>query len=282
MSHQVDFSAFQEKTQPGTEVKQVIGVASGKGGVGKSTVTALLAAAAVKKGLRTAILDADITGPSIPAMFGITERPGMAEDGCLIPPMLGADEISRTLLPGDAASSKNSASAGSLKVMSMSFLLDNPTDGVLWRGPMIAGVVKQFWTEVHWGEIDVMFVDMPPGTGDVPLTVYQSFPIRSVVLVTTPQTLVRGIVEKAMDMTKKMLVPIAGVVENMAYFTCPDCGKKHELFGPSGLPAFQEEFRIKNTLQLGMNPKLAEMADSGSLINADVTDVEPFLEKIMK
>ncbi len=262
MFHQVDFSAFQEKTQPGTEVKQVIGVASGKGGVGKSTVTALLAAAAAKKGLRTAILDADITGPSIPAMFGITERPGMAEDGCLIPPMFEAD--------------------GSLKVMSMSFLLDNPTDGVLWRGPMIAGVVKQFWTEVHWGEIDVMFVDMPPGTGDVPLTVYQSFPIRSVVLVTTPQTLVRGIVEKAMDMTKKMLVPIAGVVENMAYFTCPDCGKKHELFGPSGLPAFREEFRIKNTLQLGMNPKLAEMADSGSLINADVTDVEPFLDKIMK
>ena len=259
MAHQVDFSAFQEKTKPGTEVKQVIGVASGKGGVGKSMVTALLAVAAAKKGLRTAILDADITGPSIPGMFGLEGRPEVAEDGGLLPLV----------------------SAGGIRVMSMNFLLDRVQDSVIWRGPMIAGVVKQFWTEVHWGEIDVMFVDMPPGTGDVPLTVYQSIPVKSTVMVTTPQTLVRGIVEKAVDMTKKMLVPLSGLVENMAYYTCPDCGKRHDLFGPARGRELAGQYGIPAYLALGMDPGLTGLADSGRIEEADDSAVMPFLEQIM-
>ncbi|HAT83255.1 MAG TPA: ATP-binding protein [Eubacterium sp.] len=254
----MDFSAFQEKTKPGTEVKQVIGVASGKGGVGKSMVTALLAVAAAKKGLRTAILDADITGPSIPGMFGLEGRPEVAEDGGLLPLV----------------------SAGGIRVMSMNFLLDRVQDSVIWRGPMIAGVVKQFWTEVHWGEIDVMFVDMPPGTGDVPLTVYQSLPLDGIIIVTSPQQLVEMIVEKAYNMAALMNVPVLGIVENMSYFQCPDCGKKHQIFGESRIDEVAKAHGIPNVVKLPMDPAVARACDDGVIETYVSRDMDELAAKL--
>ena len=187
-----------------SRVNRVIGVVSGKGGVGKSLVTSLLACAVQQAGKQTAILDADITGPSIPRMFGAQE------------PALGNDE--GLLFPAQSQSG--------VRLMSINLLLDEDTAPVIWRGPVIAGVVKQFWTDVIWGEVDYMFVDMPPGTGDVPLTVFQSLPVDAIVVVTTPQSLVSMIVEKAVNMASMMQVPVLGVVENMSYAKCPDCGKE--------------------------------------------------------
>ncbi|MBQ1501539.1 MAG: Mrp/NBP35 family ATP-binding protein [Firmicutes bacterium] len=232
------------KVMPGAgrRIKHVIGVVSGKGGVGKSMVTSMLAVEMNRRGYKTAVLDADITGPSIPRIFGIK---GKAEyDGSYFYPIESRDGI---------------------KVMSINLLLDKDTDAVLWRGPVIAGVVKQFWAETDWEDLDYMFVDMPPGTGDVPLTVFQTLPLDGVVLVTSPQQLVGMIVEKAAVMAAKMYVPILAIVENMSYFTCPDCGKQYHIFGESHLDEISAAHGIELTAAMPIDPSYAQAADSGSI-----------------
>ena len=221
-------------------IKNVIAVVSGKGGVGKSMVTSMLAVLAQRKGLGSAVLDADITGPSIPKAFGITERAQGSEIG-IIP-----------------AQTKKG-----IQVMSVNLLLENETDPVVWRGPVIAGTVKQFWTDVIWNDVDFMFVDMPPGTGDVPLTVFQSIPIKGIVVVTSPQGLVSMIVEKAVNMAKMMNIPVLGLVENMSYFECPDCKKRHSIYGESHLEEIAAKHGIKNIARLPIDPELAKVSDSG-------------------
>ena len=223
-----------------SSIKNVIAVVSGKGGVGKSMVTSMLAVLAQRKGLGTAVLDADITGPSIPKAFGITERAVGSEIG-IIP-----------------AQTKKG-----IQVMSVNLLLENETDPVVWRGPVIAGTVKQFWTDVIWNDVDFMFVDMPPGTGDVPLTVFQSIPIKGIVVVTSPQELVSMIVEKAVKMAKMMNIPVLGLVENMSYFECPDCKKRHSIYGESHLEEIAAKHGIKNIARLPIDPELAKVSDSG-------------------
>ena len=224
----------------GTNIKKVIAVVSGKGGVGKSMVTSMLAVLASRKGYKTAILDADITGPSIPKSFGFKGR-AMADDNGLIP-----------------AETKTG-----IKLMSLNMLLENETDPVVWRGPIIAGTVKQFWTDVQWGDVDFMFVDCPPGTGDVPLTVFQSLPIDGIVVVTSPQELVSMIVGKAVHMAEAMNIPVLGLVENMSYFECPDCGKKHEVFGKSHAEETAATYGIANVARLPLDPTLAAGVDAG-------------------
>ena len=223
-----------------SSIKNVIAVVSGKGGVGKSMVTSMLAVLAQRKGLGTAVLDADITGPSIPKAFGITERAVGSEIG-IIP-----------------AQTKKG-----IQVMSVNLLLENETDPVVWRGPVIAGTVKQFWTDVIWNDVDFMFVDMPPGTGDVPLTVFQSIPIKGIVVVTSPQELVSMIVEKAVKMAKMMNIPVLGLVENMSYFECPDCKKRHSIYGESHLEEIAAKHGIKHIARLPIDPELAKVSDSG-------------------
>ena len=225
-------------------VKKVIAVVSGKGGVGKSTVTSMLAVAMARKGKRVGVLDADITGPSAPTAFGVTECQGATEEG-LYPAL----------------------SRGGIQVMSINLLLDDSTAPVVWRGPVIAGAVKQFWTDVLWGDVDYMFVDMPPGTGDVPLTVFQSLPLDGIVIVTSPQELVSMIVAKAVNMANMMDIPVLGIVENMAYFECPDCGKRHAIFGDSHVQAIAEQYGIPSIAQMPIDPKLAELADDGEIEN---------------
>ena len=234
--------SFIEKLGEGSSVKKVIGIVSGKGGVGKSLVTGLMASAFAKKGLHTAVLDADITGPSIPKMFGITERATGTDKG-LIPVR----------------------SKGGVDVMSINLLLENPSDPVIWRGPVIAGVVKQFWNEVIWNDVDYMFVDMPPGTGDVPLTVFQSIPVDGVIIVTSPQDLVKMIVGKAVGMAHLMNIPILGIVENMSYVECPDCGKKINLYGESHTAEAAAEYGLKVLGSLPVDPAIAQSCDSGNI-----------------
>lgn len=229
-----------------SNIKKVIGVVSGKGGVGKSLVTALMAAGIRKNGAKTAVLDADITGPSIPKIFGITDRATGSEDG-IIPP-----------------SSKNGT-----EIMSVNLLLEDETTPVVWRGPVIAGTVKQFWSEVVWGDIDYMFVDMPPGTGDVPLTVFQSLPVDGIIVVTSPQELVSMIVGKAVKMAQMMNIPILGVVENMSYLECPDCGKKISVFGESKLDSVADEYGIKILGKIPIDPMIASKCDSGCVEDVD-------------
>ena len=228
------------KLNPKSNVKKVIAVVSGKGGVGKSTVTATLAVAMAREGKRTAILDADITGPSAPTAFGVTECQGATEEG-LYPAL----------------------SRSGIQIMSINLLLDNPNDPVVWRGPVIAGAVKQFWSDVIWEDVDYMFVDMPPGTGDVPLTVFQSLPIDGVVIVTTPQDLVSMIVSKAVKMANMMHKPVLGLVENYSYLECPDCGKKINVFGKSHVDEVAAEFGIPVLARLPINPTVAEAFDAG-------------------
>ena len=223
-------------------VKKVIAVVSGKGGVGKSMVTSLLAVNSAKNGLKTAIMDADITGPSIPKSFGLKEKAKCDEEGTVIYP-----EVTK----------------GGIKVMSMNLLMDNETDPVIWRGPVIASAVKEFWENVKWGDIDCMFVDCPPGTGDVPLTVFQSLPVAGIVVVTSPQELVSMIVEKAVKMANMMNVPILGLVENMSYFVCPDCGKKHNIFGESHIDEIAERYNTKVLAKLPIDSDLAKCVDDG-------------------
>ena len=225
-----------------SSVKRVIAVVSGKGGVGKSTVTASLAVAMARKGRKVAILDADITGPSIPTAFGIHQK---AE--------------------GTDAGIDPAVTAGGIKLMSLNLLTANETDPVIWRGPIIANVVTQFWTDVVWGDVDYMFVDMPPGTGDVPLTVFQSLPVDGVVVVTSPQDLVSMIVTKAVKMAEMMNIPILGVVENYSYFQCPDCGKQHAIFGESKVEEVAAGLGLKVLAKLPIDPALAAACDQGQV-----------------
>lgn len=241
-SRQMSPEDFLEAPNPLSSIKKVIGVVSGKGGVGKSLVTGLLAVLMNRAGHKSAILDADITGPSVPRMFGINGRATACEQGLL--PM---------------------QSKTGIDVMSVNLLLENTTDPVIWRGPIIAGTVKQFWTDVIWEDVDYMFVDMPPGTGDVPLTVFQSIPLDGIIIVTSPQELVSMIVAKAAKMAQMMNVPILGLVENMSYVECPDCGKHIPVFGESHLEETAKEFGISHTARLPISPKLAAACDKGML-----------------
>ena len=233
---------------PKSNVKKVIAVVSGKGGVGKSTVTSMLAVAAARAGKRVGVLDADITGPSAPTAFGVTECQGASEEG-LYPAL----------------------SRGGIQVMSINLLLDNPADPVVWRGPVIAGAVKQFWTDVIWEDVDYLFVDMPPGTGDVPLTVFQSLPVDGIIIVTSPQDLVSMIVSKAVKMANMMHIPVLGFVENYAYLQCPDCGKRIEVFGKSHLDKVAADFGLPVLARLPIDPAIAESYDNGLMetVNTD-------------
>ncbi len=223
-----------------SNVKKVIAVMSGKGGVGKSLVTSLMAVLAKRNGSEAAILDADITGPSIPKMFGVHDKAMGTEDG---------------ILPNESRTG--------VKMMSVNLLLENDTDPVVWRGSLISGTVKQFWTDVVWGEVDYMFVDMPPGTGDVPLTVFQSLPVDGIIVVTSPQELVGMIVEKAVNMAKMMNIPVLGIVENMSWVACPDCGRKIFPFGESKTAQVALEHSVPLLAQLPLDPALARMCDTG-------------------
>ena len=232
----------KEELHEGARVRKVIAVMSGKGGVGKSLVTSLLACEMQRRGFRTAVLDADMTGPSIPQAFGIHEN------------AIGTDEF---IYPNVAANGT--------QVMSMNILLQDETEPVVWRGPVIAGMVTQLWTDVLWDNVDYMFVDMPPGTGDVPLTVFQSLPVDAVVIVTSPQDLVSMIVEKAVKMTAMLNLPVIGVVENMAYFKCRDCGKVHQIFGTSGLNQVAAKYGIEIVERLPIDPSIAKAVDEGKV-----------------
>lgn len=237
---------FSKPLHPMSSVKRVIGVMSGKGGVGKSLVCSMLAVLLSRKGYRVAILDGDITGPSIPKMFGICEQAENSEQG---------------LLPV--------RSKGGVSVMSLNLLLQNETDPVIWRGPVIAGAVTQFWTDVIWEDIDVMLIDMPPGTGDVPLTVMQSLPIDAMVMVTSPQELVSMIVHKAVNMVNMMEVALLGVVENMSYATCPDCGKKIYIFGESKIDEVAAAYHLPILGRIPIDPAIAQSADRGGIETVD-------------
>ena len=233
-----------------SNVKHVIAVVSGKGGVGKSTVTSLLAVAMRKLGYSVGILDADLTGPSIPQAFGLHEPAAGSDDGIL--PAVTKDGI---------------------KVMSVNLLLPDAADPVVWRGPVLAGAVKQFWSDVIWGDVDYLFVDLPPGTGDVPLTVFQSLPVNGVVIVTSPQALVSMIVEKAVRMARMMNVPVYGFVENYSYLACPDCGKRIEVFGKSKLNELALQYSLPVLARLPIDPAVAALCDAGKMEEADVSGV---------
>ena len=247
------------KLNPKASVKKVIAVVSGKGGVGKSTVTSMLAVAMARKGKRVGVLDADITGPSAPTAFGVKECQGANEDG---------------LYPALTRSG--------IQVMSINLLLDNDTDPVVWRGPVIAGAVKQFWSDVIWEDVDYMFVDMPPGTGDVPLTVFQSLPVDGIVIVTSPQELVSMIVTKAVNMASMMHIPVLGFVENYSYLVCPDCGKKIEVFGKSSLDAAAADLGLPVLARLPIDPKVAEAYDSGMMETVDTEAMTQVIEAVEK
>ena len=243
-SRTAEQTSFLEPLNPASSVKKVIGVVSGKGGVGKSLVTAMMAVKMNSKGKHTAILDADITGPSIPKAFGLNNNMVMmTKDNLMIP----------------------ATSALGIDIMSANLLLDNDTDPVIWRGPVIAGAVKQFWNETLWEDVDYMFVDMPQGTGDVPLTVFQSLPVNGIIIVTSPQELVSMIVAKAVKMAQKMNIPIIGLVENMSYLECPDCGKKISVFGESHIDEIAKEYNIPVLAKLPIDPKVAEHVDNGTI-----------------
>jgi len=242
-----------------SDIKKVIAVVSGKGGVGKSMTCALLAAAAQKSGKVTAVMDADITGPSIPRMFGADKR-AMGSDSGILPVV----------------------TEGGVQLISMNVLLENEAEPVVWRGSLISGTVLQFWTDVIWTGVDIMFIDMPPGTGDVPLTVFQSIPIDGVVVVTTPQDLVGMIVQKAVNMAQMMNVPILGIVENMSYIKCPDCGRKIPVFGESKVDALALEYGIPNVAKLPIDRDLTVAADSGKIEEVEDNPLTDFLAKILK
>lgn len=240
-----------------SNIKKIYAVISGKGGVGKSSVTCMLASAAAKAGKRTAVLDADITGPSVPKMFGINERAGMTGE---------------YLLPA--------VSENGVKVMSINLLLDTEETPVVWRGPVISGVIQQFFKDVAWGDVDCMFVDMPPGTGDVALTVFQSLPIDGIIVVTTPQDLVSMIVAKAVNMAKMMNKPIVGIIENMSCFECPDCGSKHYIFGRSRLDEVAKANGLDILAKLPIDPLNSARADIGKVFENDLTEFERIIEKL--
>lgn len=250
---------FSEKLNELSKVKKVIGIVSGKGGVGKSLVTSLLAVSMQRKGYNTAVLDADITGPSIPKVFGIKERAAGNELG-MIPPI----------------------SKLGTQIMSINLLLENETDPVIWRGPVIAGVVKQFWTDVIWNDVDYMFVDMPPGTGDVPLTVFQSLPVDGIVVVASPQELVGMIVEKAVKMAEMLNIPVLGIVENMSYFECDKCSEKHYIFGESHVDELASALNIDTVSKIPFDKKLAAACDKGMIELFEGDWLDNMAEKIEK
>ena len=248
-----------EELNPASSVKKVIGVVSGKGGVGKSMITSMLSVLMQRRGYNTAVLDADITGPSIPKAFGINQKAYADNRGLLpVPTKTGID------------------------VMSINLLLENETDPVVWRGPVIAGTVKQFWTDVIWEDVDFMFVDMPPGTGDVPLTIFQSLPVDGIVIVTSPQELVSMIVEKAVNMAGMMNIPIIGIVENMSYFECDNCNKRHYIYGESHIDEIAKKFNIDSVSQIPMDSKLAGGADAGLIELFDGAWLDALADKIEK
>ena len=234
--------SFLEPQNAQSEIRRVVAVVSGKGGVGKSLVTSRLAVMAQRRGLKTAVLDADVTGPSIPKAFGVHGHAMGPEDG---------------IFPAETSTG--------IKLMSVNLLLQNETDPVVWRGPVIAGTVKQFWTDVLWGDVDLMLVDCPPGTGDVPLTVFQSLPVDGIVVVTSPQELVSMIVGKAVKMADMMNIPVLGIVENMSYFECPDCHSRHAIFGDSHVDQVAADHGIETVARMPISPKLAAAADKGLL-----------------
>lgn len=255
-------TSFLEAPHRLSSIKKVIGIVSGKGGVGKSSVTSMLAVLTNRDGFKTAILDADITGPSIPKAFGVKEKAMGTEEGIL--PVRTKTDIS---------------------MMSINLLLENDTDPVVWRGPVIAGTVKQFWTDVIWEDVDFMFVDMPPGTGDVPLTAFQSLPLDGIVVVTSPQQLVSMIVEKAVKMAELMNVPVLGIVENMSYFECPDCKGKHSIFGESNIDEIAKKYNIPRVAKLPITREIAAACDKGIIelvgaewLNEMASDIEALLD----
>ncbi len=254
-----DSKSLLKKPHELSDIKKIIAVVSGKGGVGKSMTCALMAAAAQNKGKVTAIMDADITGPSIPRMFGVTERAQGSENGIL--PVV---------------------SEGGIQVMSMNVLLENEAEPVVWRGSLISGTVMQFWTDVIWTGVDYMFIDMPPGTGDVPLTVFQSIPLDGIVIVTSPQDLVGMIVQKAVNMANMMNIPVLGIVENMSYIKCPDCGRKISVFGESGVDALALEYGIPNVAKIPIDSELTKAADTGNIENFQNNYLSDFFDKISK
>ncbi len=251
--------SFKKPLREGASVKKVIAVVSGKGGVGKSLVTSLLASEMQRRGHRCAVLDADITGPSIPKSFGITEH------------ATGTDEY---IIPVSTYTG--------LQIMSINLILQDEREPVVWRGPVIAGAVTQFWTDVLWQDVDYMFVDMPPGTGDVPLTVFQSLPVDGIVIVTTPQDLVGMIVAKAVKMAELMNVPVLGIVENMSYFKCPDCGKEYSIFGDSKVEREAKEFGIEHFVRLPIDPVVAAMVDAGEVEHVSGENIAPLVDVIEK
>ncbi len=247
------------EANPLSSVKKTIAVVSGKGGVGKSTVTSMLAVELSRRGHKTGVLDADITGPSIPKALGIHGQPGGCEEG-IIP----------------------IRSETGIDVMSINLLLENDTDPVLWRGPILGGVVKQFWTDVIWKDVDFLLVDMPPGTGDVPLTVFQSLPIDGIIVVTSPQDLVSMIVKKAVNMAEMMNIPVIGLVENYSYLKCPDCGKEIPVFGESRIDAIGRELSLPVLCKLPIDPNLAAAMDEGLLEHAKVDAIAPAADVLEK
>jgi Mrp family chromosome partitioning ATPase len=255
MSESFDFKAYLNEQ---SSVKKVIGVVSGKGGVGKSLVTSMVAVQMNRKGYKTAILDADITGPSIPKAFGLKEKAKARDEETIIPVK------SRT----------------GIDIMSLNLLLDKGSDPVVWRGPIIAGTVKQFWSNVIWEDIDYMFVDMPPGTGDVPLTVFQSLPVDGIIVVTSPQELVSMIVEKAVRMAELMNIPVIGIVENMSYFKCPNCNEEHKIFGDSHIEKVAEEHGLDVLAKLPIDPEIAKTVDKGMIEDVKVDWFDKVIEKI--
>lgn len=259
-SRTAERTSFLEPLNPASSVDKVIGVVSGKGGVGKSLVTSLLAVKMNARGKHTAILDADITGPSIPKSFGLgTDGISVTPDGLMVP----------------------ATTATGITIMSANLLLDHDTDPVIWRGPVIAGAVKQFWQEALWENVDYMFVDMPPGTGDVPLTVFQSLPVSGIIIVTSPQELVSMIVSKAVNMAKKMDIPILGLVENMSYLECPDCGKRISVFGESHIDEIAREFGLPVLAKLPITPTIARHVDAGTIEYLDETWMDEAADKLL-
>lgn len=246
-----------EKGNEFSDVKKVIGVVSGKGGVGKSMVTSLLASAMSKRGNSVAILDADITGPSIPKTFGIKEK-----------------------AKGDGSNLYPEESSGGIKIMSTNLILENDSDPVVWRGPIVAGAVKQFWSDVVWGNVDYMFVDMPPGTGDVALTVFQSLPVDGIIVVTSPQELVGMIVDKGVKMAEMLKIPVLAVVENMSYFECTDCGKKHNIFGDSHVEKLAASHGIGVVAKMPIDPSLTKACDDGKIETVEQKWLNEVLDKI--
>ncbi|MEL7657622.1 MAG: Mrp/NBP35 family ATP-binding protein [Bacillota bacterium] len=248
-----------EKPHECSDIKKVIAVVSGKGGVGKSLVTSMLAVSMNRMGFQTAILDADVTGPSVPKEFGIREKAVATELGIMpIKTKTGID------------------------IMSVNLILENDTDPVIWRGPIISGMVKQFWSDVMWGDVDFMFIDMPPGTGDVPLTVFQSLPIDGIVIVTSPQELVSMIVSKAVKMAEMMDIPVIGIIENMSYLECPDCHNQIKVFGDSHIDQIAKKHNINTIAKLPLNPALAELCDKGMVEMFTGDYLNDFINKIEK